>query len=62
MSDFEVHEYMLGSPAASILGIADRLLERKDLDADVAAHIRAMRDLALEIVRESERAPAQPRH
>ena len=54
VKDVEAHEYRLGSPAASILGIADRLLERPDLDEDLVLHIRAMRELALEIVRDAE--------
>ena len=44
----------LGSPAASIVGIAQRLLDRGGLDEDVAAQLRAIRDLALELVVEAE--------
>jgi hypothetical protein len=49
MADTEAHSsYPLGSPLASIVGIADSMLERNDLDEDVATRLRAIRDLALE--------------
>jgi hypothetical protein len=54
VADFERHEMRLGSPAASIVGIAQRLLDRGGLDEDVAAQLRAIRDLALELVVEAE--------
>jgi len=43
----EAHLYRLGSPLASIAGIAQATLERNDLDDDVATRLRAIRDLAL---------------
>lgn len=52
--DVEAHEYRLGSSAASIVGMTQQLLDRDDLDADVVTHLRAIRDLALELVREAE--------
>jgi hypothetical protein len=55
MSDTEAHEYRLGSPLASIAGIAEATLARKDLDEDVATRVRAIRDLALDALREAER-------
>jgi hypothetical protein len=51
VADVEPHAYRLGSPAASIVGMAQRLLERSDLDEELVTHLRAIRDLALEIVR-----------
>jgi hypothetical protein len=53
--DIEAHEYRLGSPAASIIGMTQQLLERTDLDPEVVTRLRAIRDLALDIVRESQR-------
>jgi hypothetical protein len=54
MSDTEAHQYRLGSPLASIVGIADATLERNDLDEDVATRVRAIRDLALDALRRGE--------
>jgi len=54
MADIEVHDIRLGSPAASIVGIAQRLLEQGALDEETASRIRAIRELALEAVREAE--------
>lgn len=53
--EVEPHEYQLGSPPASIVGIADMLLRKEDLDPDVRTHVTAIRDLALDMVREAER-------
>jgi hypothetical protein len=53
--EVEPHEYQLGSPLASIVGIADMLLRRENLDPDVRTHVTAIRDLALDMVREAER-------
>jgi hypothetical protein len=53
--EVEPHEYPLGSPLASIVGIADMLLRRENLDPDVVTHVKAIRDLALDMVREAER-------
>jgi hypothetical protein len=55
MSDAEAHQYRLGSPLASIVGIAEATLERDDLDDDVATRVRAIRDLALDALRKAER-------
>ena len=55
MEDVEAHDYRLGSAPASIVGIADSLLRRGDLDEDVVTHLRAIRDLALELARQVER-------
>jgi hypothetical protein len=55
MSDTEAHQYRLGSPLASIVGIAEATLERDDLDDDVATRVRAIRDLALDALRKAER-------
>jgi hypothetical protein len=52
--DIEAHEYRLGSPAASIVGMTQQLLERTDLDPEVVTRLHAIRDLALGIVRESQ--------
>jgi hypothetical protein len=53
--DTEAHQYRLGSPLASIIGIADATLERNDLDEDVATRVRAIRDIAYEALRKAER-------
>jgi hypothetical protein len=53
--DTEAHQYHLGSPLASIIGIADATLERNDLDEDVATRVRAIRDIAFEALRKAER-------
>ena len=60
MADMETHGYPLGSAAASIVGIADSLLEREDLDEDLVTRLRAIRDLALELAREAGRGETQP--
>jgi hypothetical protein len=53
--DTEAHEYRLGSPLASIIGLADAALEREDLDDDVATRLRAIRDIAFDALRKAER-------
>jgi hypothetical protein len=62
--DAEAHKYRLGSPLASIVGIADATLERDDLDEDVAMRVRAIRDIAFDALRKAERGDresGQPR-
>jgi hypothetical protein len=59
MSDTEAHQYRLGSPLASIVGIAEATLERDDLEEDVATRVRAIRDLALDALRKAERGDSQ---
>jgi hypothetical protein len=52
MADSEAHiSYRLGSPLASIAGIAESLLQRKDLDDDLTTRLRAIRDLALDAIK-----------
>lgn len=58
--DVEAHEYRLGTPAASIVGMTQQLLERDDLNAEVMTRLRAIRDLALELVRQSEAPRSDP--
>jgi hypothetical protein len=53
--DTEAHQYRLGSPLASIIGLADATLEREDLDEDVATRVRAIRDIAFDALRKTER-------
>jgi hypothetical protein len=53
--DVEPHAYRLGSPLASIVGMAERTLQRTDLDDDVRADLRAIRDLALAALEAEER-------
>jgi len=53
--DTEAHQYRLGSPLASIIGIADATLEIDDLDAEVVTRVRAIRDLAFDALRKAER-------
>jgi hypothetical protein len=52
--DTEAHQYRLGSPLASIIGLADATLERADLDEDVATRVRAIRDIAFDALRRAE--------
>jgi hypothetical protein len=63
--DTEAHEYRLGSPLASIIGLADATLERDDdLDEEVATRVRAIRDIAFDALRKAERGDresGQPR-
>jgi len=54
MADPGSRDFRLGSPAASIVGITQQLLERDGLDEDLAVHLRAIRELALELAREAE--------
>lgn len=54
MAEVEAHAYRVGSGAASIVGIAEGLLQRDTLDEDAMTRVRAIRDLALELVREAE--------
>jgi len=61
----EAHQYRLGSPLASIAGIAEATLERNDLDEDLVTRLCAIRDLALDALAKAERddpgsAPARP--
>ena len=60
--EVEPHEYQLGSPPASIVGIADMLLRRESLDPDVRTHVTAIRDLAIDMVREAERIAGAAEH
>jgi len=55
----EDHLYRLGSPLASIAGIAEATLERNDLDDDVAMRLRAIRDLALDALAKAERSDSE---
>ncbi|HEY8776612.1 MAG TPA: hypothetical protein VIM33_09070 [Gaiellaceae bacterium] len=59
--DTEAHEYRLGSPLASIIGLADATLEREDLDDDVATRLRAIRDIAFDALRKAERGDRESR-
>ena len=59
MRDTEAHQYRLGSPLASIAGIAEATLERADLDEEVATRLRAIRDLALDALARAEK-PRDP--
>ena len=55
MTEAEAHQYRLGSPLASIAGIAEATLKRDDLDEDLATRLRAIRDLALDALAKAER-------
>lgn len=59
MPDTEAHQYRLGSPLASIAGIAEATLQRDDLDDEVATRLRAIRDLALDALAKAEK-PRDP--
>jgi hypothetical protein len=52
--DTQAHQYRLGSSLASIVGIADAMLERDDLDDDVSTRVRAIRDIAFNALRKAE--------
>jgi hypothetical protein len=54
VAEVEPHGYRLGSPAASIVGMTQQLLDRGGFDEEVATHLRAIRDLALELAHEAE--------
>ena len=58
--DVEPHAYRLGSPLASIVGMAERTLQRADLDEEVRADLRAIRDLALSALEAEERRGGSP--
>ncbi len=58
--DTEAHQYRLGSPLASIIGIADATLERDNLDEDVATRVRAIRDIAFDALRKAEHGEPEP--
>lgn len=52
MDETEAHSsYRLGSPLASIAGIAESMLERNDLDEELTTRLRAIRELALGALR-----------
>ena len=55
MSDDTEAQDHLGSPLASIIGLADATLEQDDLDEDVATRVRAIRDIAFDALRKAER-------
>jgi hypothetical protein len=54
MPETEAHQYRLGSPLASIAGIAEATLQRNDLDDEVVTRLRAIRDLALDALARAE--------
>jgi hypothetical protein len=56
MPDTEAHQYRLGSPLASIAGIAEATLQRNDLDDEVVTRLRAIRDLALDALANAEKS------
>jgi len=60
MPDAEAHAYRLASPLASIAGIAESILERNELDEDVATRQRAIRDLALAALRAERQDQGSP--
>ena len=59
MPEAEAHLYRIGSPLASIVGIAEATLERNNLDDDVAMRLRAIRDLALGALAMAERGDSE---
>jgi len=48
------HQHRLRSPIAAIVGIAEATLQRDDLDADLVARMRAIRELALDALGAAE--------
>jgi len=54
--DVEAHQHRLRSPIAAIVGLAEASLLRKDLDQDLVAHLRAIRELALDALGEAQRS------
>jgi hypothetical protein len=53
--EVKAHAYRLGSRLASIAGIAERTLQRVDLDEEVRVNVGAIRELALEALDAEER-------
>jgi signal transduction histidine kinase len=54
LADVETHQHRLRSPIAAIVGITEATLQRNDLDADLIAHLRAIRELALDALGATE--------
>jgi hypothetical protein len=42
------HQHRVRSPIAAIVGLTEATLQRDDLDADLVARLRAIRELALD--------------
>jgi signal transduction histidine kinase len=56
--EIEAHQHRLRSPIAAIVGLAEASLQRDDLDQDLVAHLRAIRELALDALGEAQRSAA----
>jgi hypothetical protein len=56
-ADVEAHEYWLGSNVAAIFAISDGVLRRPDVDEEIRAHVRAIRNLAAELLEQERRRP-----
>ena len=48
MADIEAHRHRYRSPIAAIVGLADSILMRTNLDEDLAKQLQAIRALAQE--------------
>jgi signal transduction histidine kinase len=48
MTDIEAHRHRYRSPIAAIVGLADSILMRSNLDEDLARQLQAIRALAQE--------------
>jgi signal transduction histidine kinase len=46
MDDVEAHQHGLRTPIAAIAGLAEAALQREDLNDDLTAQLRAIRELA----------------
>ena len=59
VADVEANQHQLRSPIAAIVGIAEATLQREDLDEDLIAHLRAIRELALDALGAAEPIAAE---
>jgi signal transduction histidine kinase len=50
IDEVEAHQHGLRTPIAAIAGLADAALQREDLDRDLVKQLRAIRQLASEVL------------
>ena len=61
MVDVEAHRHRYRSPIAAIIGLAESALLREDIDAALAAQLKAIRALAREALEADETGRQEPR-
>lgn len=61
MVDVEAHRHRYRSPIAAIIGLAEAALLREDIDAALAAQLKAIRALAREALEADEAGRQEPR-